>query len=332
MPNESAAPLQLRVSEARSLNPLIRLLRLAAPDAAALPGFSAGAHIRVQVTLPDGRADWRHYSLINPVAAAGATDAPTEYVIAVRREDEGRGGSRFMHENVQPGDMLTIEPPRNDFGLHEGGARAVLVAGGIGVTPMLSMAAQRCAQGAPVRMHYAGRSRALMAFLPELQSLLGDQLVVHADDEAGAPLDIAALLDACAPDDRLYVCGPKVMLDAVLAAARARDWNTHERVHFELFTTPEVEEGDQPIELVLAQSGQTFTVPADQTILDCLIEHGCDPMFDCKRGECGVCATPVMEGEIDHRDYVLTAREKAEGNVMQICISRCKGKRLVLDL
>ena len=180
-------------------------------------------------------------------------------------------------------------------------------------------------------MHYAGRSRELMAFLPELQALLGDDLRVHADAEAGAPLDIDALLDGVPAGDRLYVCGPKVMLDAVLARTQARGWE-HDRVHFELFTTTVAEEGDQPIEVELAQSGQRFTVPADQSILDCLIEHGCDPMYDCKRGECGVCATPVLEGDIDHRDYVLTAREKALGNVMQICISRVKGPRLVLDI
>ena len=332
MSHEQPATLTLQVTQAQSLNPLVREFRLARPDGAPLPGFSAGAHIRVQVTLADGKQDWRHYSLINPVPGTDATDAPTEYRIAVRREDEGRGGSRFMHEKLQSGQSIVIEAPKNDFPLHAGGARAVLVAGGIGITPLLSMAARRRAEGAPVLMHYAGRSRELMAFLPELSQLLGEQLVVHADDEAGKPLDIGALLDSLASADRLYVCGPKVMLDAVLAAAQARGWNTHERVHFELFTTPEVEEGDQPFELVLAQSGKTLTVPANQTILDCMIEHGCDPMFDCKRGECGVCATPVMEGEIDHRDYVLTAREKAEGNVMQICISRCKGKRLVLDI
>ncbi|HYP69236.1 MAG TPA: PDR/VanB family oxidoreductase, partial [Variovorax sp.] len=325
------ATLKMRVTEARSLNPLIRMLRLAAEDGAALPGYTAGAHIRVQVLLPDGKQDWRHYSLINPVADASATAAPAEYVIAVRREDEGRGGSRFMHQGLQAGSSLLIEVPKNDFPIHAANTRTVLLAGGIGVTPLISMAASRKVQGLPVQMHYAGRSRELMAFLPELSDLLGDELRVHTDAEAGAPLDIAAVLNGCSAQDQLYVCGPKVMLDAVLAATQARGW-AGERVHFELFTEPVVEEGDHAFEVVLAQSGKTLTVPADQTILDCLIEHGCDPMFDCKRGECGVCATPVMEGEIDHRDYVLTAREKAEGTVMQICISRAKGARLVLDI
>lgn len=323
--------LELRVAEARELNPLIRLVRLQADDGRRLPGFSAGAHIRVQVELPDGTRDWRHYSLINLLADPAVTDAPSEYVIAVRREDDGRGGSRYMHERLATGDLLQVEVPKNDFALHADTTQAVLIAGGIGITPLASMAARRCAERLPVRLHYAGRSRDVMAFLPELEALLGENLRVHADAERGAPLDIGALLDGCAADDRVYVCGPKPMLDAVLAQAQARGWG-HDRIHFELFTTPVAATGDHAFEVELAQSGQRFTVPADQTILDCLIEHGCDPMYDCKRGECGVCATPVLEGEIDHRDYVLTASEKAEGKQMQVCISRAKGSRLVLDI
>lgn len=331
MSHEEPAILALRVVEARALNSLIKMFRLCAEDGSALPGYTAGAHIRVRVELPDGSHDWRHYSLINPEARQGATDAPADYVIAVRREDDGRGGSRFMHERLNEGDMLAIEVPRNDFPLHAGAGRSVLVAGGIGVTPLVSMAARCKVEGVPVRMHYAGRSRDLMAFLPQLQDLLADDLVVHVDVEAGAPLDVGALLEACATEDQLYVCGPKVMLDAVLAATQARGW-THDRVHFELFTTPVVEAGDHPFEIELAQSGRHFTVPADQTILDCLIEHGCDPMFDCKRGECGVCSTQVLEGDIEHRDYFLSDAEKASGKVMQVCVSRVRGSRLVLDI
>lgn len=324
-------PIEVTVAETEALNPLIRRFTLRRADGAALPGFTAGAHVRVRVTLPGGSTDWRHYSLVNLTADALATQAPQSYVIAVRREDEGRGGSRFMHQALAAGATLAIEPPKNDFPLAEHEGTAVLVAGGIGVTPLASMAAHCKAAGRPVRMVYAGRTRELLAFLPELQALLGDALTVHADAEAGGPLNVKALLDGCAPSDRLYVCGPKVLLDAVLADANARGW-PRERVHFELFTEPVVEEGDRPFEVVLEQSGQSYTVPAGQTLLDCLIEHGCDPLFDCKRGECGVCAVPVLDGEIDHRDYVLTERERAAGNVIQICISRAKGPRLVLDL
>ncbi|WP_326537416.1 PDR/VanB family oxidoreductase [Pseudorhodoferax sp.] len=322
--------LAVEVVAVDTLNPLIRRCTLRAADGAALPGFTAGAHVRVQVTLPDGRSDWRHYSLVCTTPATDTTAPQPHYTIAVRREDAGRGGSRWMH-GLQAGQRITIEPPKNDFPLGTHAAHAVLVAGGIGITPLASMAAARRAAGLPVRLVYAGRSRGLMAFLPELQDLLGDALQVHADEERGAPLDVAALLDACGADDQLYVCGPRVMLDAVLAAAAARGW-PRERVHFELFTTPVAAAGDQPIELVLAQSGQQFTVPADQSILDCLIAHGCDPLFDCQRGECGVCSTAVIEGTPDHRDAVLSDAEKASGKVIQICVSRARSARLVLDL
>ena len=325
--------LPLRVAETRLLNPLIRLLRLEHTEGAALPGWTPGAHIQVQVQLPDGQADWRHYSLIDLEGVAGTPGfAPRGYTIAVRREEGGRGGSRFMHDGLQAGDRLTIQAPRNDFPLDDHAARAVLLAGGIGITPLASMAARCRAQGRPVALHYAGRSRTLLAFADDLQAMLGADLRLHADDEAiGQGLDIAALLDGMASDEPLYVCGPKPLLDAVLAATQARGWAPG-RVHFELFSAPVVEAGDQPFEVELAQSGQRFTVPADQTLLDCLIEHGCDPLYDCKRGECGVCAVPVIEGEIDHRDYVLSQAEKDGGQVMQICISRARGPRLVIDL
>jgi vanillate O-demethylase ferredoxin subunit len=324
--------LSLRVAEARALNPLIRQLRLVAVDGAVLPGYSAGAHIRVQIELPDGAPGWRHYSLVDACTAPGATEAPREYRIAVRREDGGRGGSRHLHERVQAGDVLTVEAPKNEFALHRGAPGcAVLVAGGIGITPLVGMAAQRRAEGAPVRLHYAGRSRELMAYLPELEALLGDDLRVHEDARAGAPLDVAALVDGCGAADTLHVCGPKPLLDAVLARTEARGWAPG-RVHFELFSAPAAEAGDHAFEVVMAQSGRSFSVPAGQSVLDGLIEHGCDPLHDCRRGECGVCSTAVLEGDIEHRDYFLSEAEKASGKVMQICVSRCRGPRLVLDL
>jgi len=330
-PTDSTSPaptLTLRVAQAVPLNPLIRMLVLRAADGVPLPGFEAGSHLRVRVGPGSGMQDWREYSLIE--LDHGADAAPAQYRIAVRLDAEGRGGSRFMHA-LQEGEEITIEPPRNDFPLSEHMGCAVLVAGGIGVTPLASMAARCRAQGRPVRMVYAGRSHALMALLPELRALLGDALHVHADDERGAPLDVGALLDHCEADDHLYVCGPQPLLDAVLQGAQARAWPM-ERVQFELFTAALPQAGDHAFELVLAQSGRRCTVAADQSILDCLVEQGCDPLFDCRRGECGVCAVPVLEGEIDHRDHVLSASEKAAGNVIQICISRARGPRLVLDL
>jgi vanillate O-demethylase ferredoxin subunit len=324
--------LTLQVRETRALNPLIRLIELVDPMGGALPVWSVGSHIQVQVTLPDGSRDWRHYSLIDLAGSAHQSEPPSAYTIAVRREAPGRGGSGFMHDGLHAGDRIAVKPPKNDFPLKHVGGATVLLAGGIGITPLTGMAAYCRANGRAVRLHYAGRSRALMAFSDELQALLGDDLHIHADDEqSGAALDLAAVFQGCDAQDHVYVCGPKPMLDAALAAAKAQHWPP-ERVHFELFTTDVQTGGDQAFEVVLSQSGQTLTVPADQTLLDCLIEHGCDPMYDCKRGECGVCTTAVLEGGIDHRDYVLTETEKATGKMMQICVSRAKGSRIVLDM
>lgn len=322
--------LSLQVTQVDVINSMIHELTLRASDGSSLPSFSAGAHVRVQVNLPNGETDWRHYSLINFNTNLGSCENPDHYTIAVRREDDGRGGSRFMH-SLKGGDTLSVEPPKNDFPLTDFSGRIVLIAGGIGVTPLISMASQRLAHGQKVSMIYAGRSREMMAYLPEVSALLGDSLRLHIDAETGGPLNVQALLDECGEQDQIYVCGPKVMLDAVLSEVNQRKW-PKERIHFELFSAPVVEHGDHEFEVQLAQSAESYKVAANQTILNCLIEHGCDPLFDCKRGECGICAVTVIEGEVDHRDYVLTEAEKIEGKVIHICVSRAKGQRLVLDI
>lgn len=320
----------LRLDAVAVIHPLIRQFTWVATEGR-LPAWSPGAHVQFQVKLPDGSADWRHYSLIDGCGQPCDLEAPDRYIIAVRLEEGGRGGSRFMHESLQVGDLIEARPPRNDFPVHEGLPCAVLLAGGIGVTPLLSMATNRLAKGEPVRMVYAGRSRDQMAYLGMLSACLGDKLTVHVDEEGGAPLDVKAVLADCAPDDELYVCGPQPMIDAVLAAAQAQGMS-RERIHVELFSAPSAESEDGAFEVVLAQSGESYTVRADQSILDCLVEHGHDLIYDCQRGECGVCAVPVLEGEIDHRDYVLSPMEREAGNVIQICVSRAKGGRLVLDI
>jgi len=324
------AHLRLTVQSVEELAPDIRKLVLIAADGQALPEFAAGAHLRFQVRLHKGEPDWRQYSLIDFAPSPGPVPIPYTYTIAVRLEHEGRGGSGFMH-GLRAGDTVTAEVPHNDFPLgdHDGGT--VLVAGGIGVTPLISMATERQRQGRPVRMVYAGRAPDQMAFVPELRALLGDDLALHIDQEAGAPLNASTLVDGCHPADVLYVCGPQPLLDAVLAAAASRGWPP-ERVRFEIFTAKAPQLGDQAFELVLQRSGQSLRVPADRTILDCLEEHGHDVLSDCRRGECGVCTVDVIEGEPDHRDQVLTGAEKAGGKVIQICVSRVKGQRLVLDL
>lgn len=322
------AELTLVVTEVEPVAPQIRAFRLASANGGRLPPFSAGAHLRFQLPLESGIAT-RHYSLVD--RAGGAPAGADSYRIAVQREQPGRGGSRYMHEHLGRGARLTADGPINEFPLVESDGRPVLLAGGIGITPLYTMAAALAAAGRDFRLHYSGRSRSRLAFLDELRSIAGERLHVHADDDPGSRLDLEALLDRYHPADPLYVCGPQGMLDAVLAGARARGWPS-ERVHFELFTNPAAEGGEHGFELELRASGITLQVPPDKSILQVLLDAGLDPLFDCTRGECGVCTTTVLEGEVDHRDYVLSDAEKASNQLMQICVSRAKGGRLVLDL
>lgn len=321
------AELTLVVTEIEQVAPQIRAFRLAAANGGALPPFGAGAHLRFRFSLEGGSAI-RHYSLLDP--SGGGSDRAS-YRIAVQREEPGRGGSRYMHERLRPGERLVAEGPFNDFPLNDRDARPVLLAGGIGITPLYTMAGALAAAGRDFRLHYSGRSRSRLAFLEDLRRIAGDRLRVHVDDDPQTRLDIDALLDRYRPGEPLYVCGPQGMLDAVLARARARGWPA-ERIHFELFSNPQAEAGEQGFEVELRTSGMTLQVPPDKSILQTLIDAGLDPLFDCARGECGVCTTTVLEGEVDHRDYFLSDAEKASNQVMQICVSRARGKRLVLDL
>ena len=321
--------MQLKVKAMERLHPMIASVVLVSPDGGALPAFEPGSHVRVQVTLADGSQDWRHYSLVNLEPNADALSHPAAYRLGVRLEDGGRGGSRFMHA-LRAGDTVIVQAPRNEFPAGPTIGPALLLAGGIGVTPITALAAECRRTGRPVRMVYASRSRSQLAFVDGLRDLLGDSLSLHVDDEAGRSLDAASLLASCARDETVYVCGPQPMLDAVFAAADQLGW-TRDRVRFELFSAPQPQDGDRAFEVVLQQSGRTLHVGSEESILQCMEAAGCDPLADCRRGECGVCAVDVLEGEIDHRDHVLTPAEKAAGKVIQICVSRAKGPRLVLD-
>lgn len=321
-------PLELRVDHVRALSPQITAFELRAADGAALPGFTPGAHVQVEVA-PGGVPQWRHYSLVNFDTAAHVTQAPGTYLIAVRREDQGRGGSSWLHANVRAGDILRVRPPHNDFALtdcHD----AVLIAGGIGITPLASMTAALVADGHNFALHYSGRSIAQLAFTAELRALAAHRLHLYGDDDPAHRLDLARLLATLRPTQPLYVCGPKGMIDAAIGQACALGW-AREDVHVELFTAAEPQAGDTGFEVELRQSGVVLSVRPEQTILDAMLDAGLDPLYDCKRGECGVCQTSVLEGAVEHRDYCLSEREKQSGQVMQICVSRARGARLVLD-
>ena len=315
--------LTLRVIEAEPAADRVRRLVLAAPDGTPLPAFTPGAHLKV--SLPDGES--RHYSLVDFEGQAGA---PKTYMLGVLLERESKGGSRYMH-GLKPGDTVAVSAPKNDFTLAADDSPALLIAGGIGVTPIVSMASALKAAGRPYRMVYAARSAEAMAFAGDLAARHGDALVLHHDDRQGGPLDLKPLIEGAADGAHIYVCGPRPMIEAAREIADAAGI-PHDHIHFELFQTSVHDEGETPFEVEVASSGQVFTIPPGRTIIEVLEEEGIDLMYDCQRGDCGICQTEVLEGEPDHRDVVLTEAERASGKVMQICVSRAKSPRLKLDL
>lgn len=315
--------LTLIVRRTDEVGELIREIELVRPDGAPLPPFEAGAHI--EVTLPEGGHN--AYSLID---FAGDAAAPAAYLLGVRREDAGNGGSRFMH-GLQAGDRLDATGPKNHFPLDDGQGPVLLLAGGIGVTPLIAMASALTARGRDFRMVYASRSPAAAAFADRLVAAHGARIQLHHDDQAGGPVPVAELIAKADPAAHVYVCGPKPMIDATRAAMEAAG-RADGQFHAELFENTSHEAGDRPFEVEIASTGQVITVPADQTIIEALEAAGVDLVYDCQRGDCGICQTDVLEGTPDHRDVVLSKEERDSGKVMQICVSRALSDRLKLDL
>ena len=323
------SPLAVRVVRKRTEAEGICSFELASTSGAPLPAFSAGSHVDVHVSgagVPCGLT--RQYSLCND---------PSEthrYLIAVLRESASRGGSAAMHERVHEGTVLTISPPKNHFPLAHDAPRHLLMAGGIGVTPILCMAERLAAVNAAFEMHYAARSRARLAFADRIAaSRFADRVHFHLDDgPTPQRLDVAAVLAAQPPLTHLYVCGPRGFMDAVIAAARAAGWPDG-RIHFEFFAADVAPRaGDGAFEVQLASSGRLIAIQPDQTVIDALAAAGVVVPTSCEQGVCGTCLTRVLEGEVDHRDMYLTDEEKAANEQFMPCCSRARSKLLVLDL
>lgn len=299
----------------------IHALELVAADGAALPAAEAGAHIDLH--LPNGVV--RQYSIMEPGTA------PDVYRIGVLREHESRGGSAYVADELAASDRLAISGPRNHFALDESADEYVLIAGGIGITPLAAMARRLVELGKAFELHYCVRDRERAAFLDELEALVpADALHLHIDAEGERP-DIAAIVGDPADSRQVYACGPSGMLGAIRDATAA--WPTG-HVHFEQFTNDAAGDpaADTTCEIELRRSGLRFTLEADETLLEALHRHEVDLPCACQEGVCGTCAVDIVEGEVDHRDVLQDDDEKAENTVMFVCVSRPLGDRLVLDL
>jgi ferredoxin-NADP reductase len=302
-------------------------LHLVPASSMRFPVFEPGAHI--DLSLGNGLV--RSYSLVN------APEESDRYVVAVLRETESRGGSRFVHEKLRVGDIIDISAPRNTFPLDQDAGTSVLLAGGIGITPIYCMMRRLVESARPVRLIYCSRARENAAFSDAIAAMASTHknldVVWHFDSEQGGPPRLVNLLRSHGPEAHYYCCGPTAMIDAFATACASLNYqNTHvERFSRSAALTPDPK--DAPFVVELARTGISLTVGADESILDAIINAGLSPGFSCREGICGTCETAVLSGKIEHRDEVLSEDERRSGHTMMICVSRCKDKGpLVLDI
>jgi ferredoxin-NADP reductase len=309
---------QVEVKSISAASPDVCLIELAPRSPADLPSFTAGSHIDLK--LPNGMT--RSYSLINSQAERN------RYLIAVRRQIDGRGGSGYLHDSLRSGQALVVSAPRNNFPLDESAPDSVFIAGGIGITPVWSMIQRLHGIGRPWKLFYGARSRQDAVFADELQAIgREEQLNFHFGPQPRLSIDsVVASLPA---GTHLYCCGPAAMLSAFEKAASGRPGET---IHLEHFAATEKPAADGEFRVKLARRGTTLVVPPGVTILDTLLGAGIDVPHSCREGVCGACETAVLSGEPFHRDLLLSQQEKAANKSMMICCSRAQSDVLVLDL
>jgi ferredoxin-NADP reductase len=323
----TSTTLQALVSSLRYQAPGIISVELqpAAPDKVFPVAVEAGAHIDLHLTEDLSRS----YSLINPGESH-------RYMVAVLRDRNSRGGSIHVHEKLRVGQVITIGRPRNHFSLDETSPRSVLLAGGIGITPIYAMLQRIAALGQPAHLIYCASSRQNAAFVEDIQLLLDANagalsVHYHFEDEQGGRPDLAKLLDGHPQDTHFYCCGPLPMLDAYEQTCEKLGLSN---VHLERFSAVALAESQRPKEgysVELRKSGKTVQVAPGISLLDALIDAGLNPEFSCREGVCGACETKVISGDVDHRDLLLTKQEHQANKSMMICVSRCRSGNLVLD-
>ncbi len=322
--------LPLVISGVRQLTPRVRAYELRTADGGRLPEVLPGAHIDVPVRLPANGIRAQSIDSTRRYSITAVSEAGDRFEIAVLHEPDGSGGSVAIHRDYQLGMTLHCGLPGNDFTLHAGAQPSVLIAGGIGITPLRAMARELHSSGRSVQLHYAVRSRESAAYHDELRSLLGPALTTYAADH-GERLDVAAILANVAPDSVIYVCGPSSLLDAVLAASRNAGIDG-DRLRFERFVGSPTVSTDKPVRVTLRRSGKVIDVPAQQSILDAVQAAGVDTPAACRTGTCATCAVKVVSGAVDHRDAALTDLEREQAGLICICVSRASSPELTLDL
>lgn len=305
--------LAVQVAEVRLVTPVVRELTLV-PVAGKLPSFSAGSHVQVQ--LPNGRRN--AYSLLSDPADTA------HYRIAVRNQEQSRGGSQYVHQQVQVGDALQISAPANLFALHSKANLHVLIAAGIGITPFLAHCAELLRRGEAFELHYAYRAGVSDAYVEVLREQLGERL--HTYESATRRLDVSALLRNRPLGTHVYACGPQSLLQALREQSHALGWPLA-RVHWEAFAAPAP---GQPFQVQLAYSGRQLSVDADQTLLEALEAAGVEVPNLCRGGVCGQCRTPYLRGDVEHRDLLLSTEERATH--LMPCVSRGCGSPILLDM
>lgn len=315
------------VTGARRLTPRINEYVLSSADGRSLPNYEAGAHISLFLATQDGPLV-RQYSLVRQHGDFG--EKAGTYRIAVQREDRSRG-SAYVHDHFAVGTNLNISHPKCQFTLDRRDTKSLLIAGGIGITPILSMAQSLANRHRTFEMLYIGKRRELMAYLPEVEQLGSQRVTIHTTE---LPQDkrpnLATLLALQPLGTSVYVCGPSSLVRATQSAAAQSGWMS-QRIHAELFT-PASSGNENGFSLELSMSGRRLQVGPHTSILEAMTAAGMHPLFDCGRGECGLCPLPVLDadGPLTHRDRFLSDDEKASGKTLCICVSRVQGSRLVL--
>jgi ferredoxin-NADP reductase len=310
--------IDMRVTAIRYAARDTNLYEFAPLDGKPLPTYEPGAHIDLH--LPNGLV--RQYSLLNPEPDGSS------YTVGIKRDPASRGGSRYVHDELRVGKTLKIGAPRNNFPLVESASHVVLLAGGIGITPIWCMVQRLHKLGRAWKLYYACRSRADMAFLQTLEAMGPAQF--HFDDEsAGNVLDVKAIVAEAPKDAHLYCCGPTPMLKAFEAATA--DW-PRAQIHVEYFTPKQEADKKGGFVVELARSRQEFVIPEGKSILQVLLDAGVDVDYSCELGICGACEQRVISGTPEHRDAILTEEEQASNTKVMICCAGCKSERLVLDL